>query len=157
MFVDAALEAKLVVRGTGGLERMTEDWRECPPAVMAMPRLRVATEPQWGEVIHVPEIDGPGTEGTVLKVSMPVRRGGVFLGAFAASVEVRGLSKYLSRVTSGFGETPFILSGFDQILAHPRFLGAISGLSAEKPLPLLTDFDDPVLALLWDNERPSPS
>ncbi len=146
MYIDNRLQAVEVHRSSGQVDLIVRDLSDFAPALAGIDLLRRAEEPVWGEPIYVPEI-----ADTVVKVRAPVRRDGVFLGGFVASVRVGGLSEYLSRLSTSSGEVAFILFGPDKVLAHPRLAGRVLDLSQDEPLPTLADIDDPVLRSIWDD------
>jgi adenylate cyclase len=86
-----------------------------------------------------------------------VRRGAEFIGELIALVSVRELSTMLPTVTTGeaVGRS-FVLYDRDYVLAHPRLLLPVPGLSAQRPLPGINEVDDPVLAAIWDRPASVP-
>ena len=108
----------------------------------AMPK-----EPHW-----VPPYWIERHEGTYFSRIHPVRRGGRFVGAAAATASIRELSAWVRKVGAGGPGTRFVLYGRDRVLAHPLMADGYSGLSLENPLPGLAGFQDSVLASIWRKE-----
>ena len=146
IYMDNRLQTVEVHRSGSQVDRIVRDLSDFAPAVVGFHLLRRAEESVWGEPIYAPEIDD-----TVLRVRAPVRRDGVFLGAFVASVRVGELSEYLSDLSTTSGEVAFILFGPDKVLAHPDLAGEVVDLSQNEPLSTLADFDDSVLRSIWDH------
>ncbi len=77
-------------------------------------------------------------------------------GVLVAALAVSDLGRFLTELPIR-GLNPFLLYGEDRVLAH-RALAAPSAwgeVSVARPLPLLAEFRDPVLAVLWSAERNS--
>jgi adenylate cyclase len=93
----------------------------------------------------------------LLNVRTPVRRiDDAFIGGLIATVSVGGLSYLIGNQTPGGDNRFFILVDHDKVLAHPRMVEPRGlGLSEARPLPTVTEVDDPVLAHIWD--RPEHS
>ena len=86
---------------------------------------------------------------TYLNLAYPVMRAGKPFGAVVAVVSVEQLSSFVSTVTTGRAGTRFILYGRDHVLAHSHLIGGYPDGSAAAPLPAVSDFDDPVIAAIW--------
>ena len=91
-------------------------------------------------------------EGTYFSRVHPVRRGGRFVGAAAATASIRELSAYVRKVGEGDPGTRFVLYGRTRVLAHPLMADGYPGLSLENPMPRLAEFQDSVLAAIWREE-----
>ena len=90
--------------------------------------------------------------GTYFSRAHPVHRDGGFIGVVAATASIRELSAYVRKTGEGDRGTRFILYGRDRVLAHPLMAAGYPGLSLDQPLPGLTEFRDPVLAAIWQEE-----
>lgn len=97
----------------------------------------------WGEIVYLRPLDN-----TYITVRAPVRRNGAYRGIVSAVVSISELSGYLAPSEDSIGRS-FVLYGRDHVLAHPALAGGPRGLSAERPLPLLGEVGDPVLANIW--------
>ncbi|MBS0538004.1 MAG: hypothetical protein JSR47_04570 [Proteobacteria bacterium] len=95
----------------------------------------------WNSVLKQP----------VLNVRTPVRRNDdAFIGALVATVAVGDLSSLIGDPEKGKGRY-FVLVDHDQVLAHRRLIDPRGlGLTEERPLPTITEVDDPILAHIWD-------
>src|SRR5262245_43344319 len=127
------------VYGTGA-----GSWLERPEI-----RLALRSGPQlpglaWGDVIYIDWL-----QSSFITVRMPVRQGGQFRGLVMAIVSIRDLSNYNAAITPPSGGRFFILRGRGEVMAHPALIGAMEGLSSEKPLPHLNEVGDDVLESIW--------
>lgn len=117
--------------------------------------MQVARERQdayWG-----PPVWRPFLQQTILNLRQPVRRGDRFLGVVVAAVSVLQMSEYLAELKSSIGNNAFILYDRHYVLAHAFLNNDYPGLSEDHPLPLLSEFGDPVLAAIWQSDRRQPS
>jgi len=106
----------------------------------------------WGELIFARRYDGP-----VVNRRQVVRRDGKLIGVVGAVVLLGELSRVIDASTAiEYGGHPFVLRGRDHVLAHRRLVDHFPGLSPAKPLPDLTEIDDPVLAQIWTAKRSAP-
>ena len=90
---------------------------------------------------------------TYLNLAYPVLREGKPFGAVVAVVSVEQLSGFVSTVAAGHTGTRFILYGRDHVLAHSLLTDGYPDGTVEAPLPAVSDFDDPVIAAIWQEER----
>ncbi len=107
----------------------------------------IPEEPHW-----VPPYWIKRHEGTYISRVHPVRLGGRFVGAAAATASIRELSAYLRKVGEGDAGTRFVLYGRERVLAHPVMADGYPGLSLDNPVPGLGEFQDTVLAAIWREE-----
>ncbi len=94
-------------------------------------------------------------ERTFFSRSHPLWQGGRFFGATVATVSIRELSAHVRKVGEIDHGTRFVLYGPDRVLAHPLMARGYPGLSIDSPLPPLAEFQDPVLAGIWQKENRS--
>ncbi len=97
----------------------------------------------WGAAIW-----RENTEKTYLNVAWPVSVNGESKGAVVAVVSVENLSGFVGENESRSTGRRFILSGREHVLAHPLMADGYPGRTNRVPLPLLAEFDDPVLAAI---------
>ncbi|MYF87565.1 MAG: HAMP domain-containing protein [Rhodospirillaceae bacterium] len=110
-------------------------------------RPMLAGDPQWVAPLWRDE-----HKKTFFNLVHPVRRDGRPVGAVVAIVSIRELSAFVRRIGKADPGTRFILYGRDRVLAHPLMARGYPGGSVANPLPRLTDFRDPVLAAMWQQE-----
>ncbi|MBL8906515.1 MAG: adenylate/guanylate cyclase domain-containing protein [Rhizobiales bacterium] len=84
---------------------------------------------------------------TFITITGNLSRDGVQLGAIGAGVSLVALSQFVGEVADR-DVTPFILYGDTHVLAHPILADGENSrsLSADKPLLLISEINDPVLA-----------
>ena len=107
----------------------------------------LSEDPQWVAPLWRDE-----HKKTFFNLVHPVRRDGRPIGAVVAIVSIRELSAFVRRIGKADPGTRFILYGRDRVLAHPLMARGYPGVSVANPLPRLTDFRDPVLAAMWQQE-----
>ena len=71
-------------------------------------------------------------------------------------VSINALSEYLAEPNELVGHNAFILYDRNFVMAHAQLTGRLAGLTVAQPLPALDDFDDPVLASIWQTEQRFP-
>ncbi|MCP4008142.1 MAG: hypothetical protein GY726_01360 [Proteobacteria bacterium] len=148
MFIDARLQAfvadydslqGLVVTGTLNYAADTEI-REKRESLK--PGANWGT-PIWREI----------SQKTYLDLAYPVYRQGQFLGTVVAVVSVENLSDFVSDIEIHTSGVLFILLGENRVLGHPLMRQGYDGMDSETPLPLLKEFEDPVLATFLREPR----
>jgi class 3 adenylate cyclase len=118
----------------------------------ALARLSEDATPYWGEVVF---LDGLGL--SAVNRRHPVHRDDRLHGMLVAAVTTRELSRFLRELRdAALGDTPFILYGRDDMLAHPGLPDTVPGLSDAHPLPPVGAAGDRVLSRLWDGGRAAP-
>ncbi len=129
-----------------------DDWSQRPgiKAMVAVARAtRVADwwrRPHWSTMANLP----------LVGFDAPLWQGDRFRGVFAAVVTTIALSEPLVGLGAETGHTPFILIGWDRVLAHPSFVTEPPAVSRERPLPRIDEVGDPVLASLHSRRWPLP-
>ena len=132
-----------------------------PAVVRSVEDARVDPEPRWFGPLVSPLL----AQGQViLALRMPLRGpaetaagvgedgAGPFLGVLVAAISVAELSRYVGEIGGAIGQTPFILSGRDRVLAHPALSmpKTLAGARVEDPLPRVDGFyKDNALANIW--------
>jgi adenylate cyclase len=89
---------------------------------------------------------------TYLDLAYPIFVQGKFRGAIVVVAPVENLSSYVNEIKFHSAGSLFVLSGREHVLAHPLMVQGYAGMNSETPLPLVTEFDDPVLAAFWQEE-----
>ena len=82
-------------------------------------------------------------EGTYFSRVHPVRRGGRFIGAAAATASIRELSAYVRKVGAGGPGTRFVLYGRDRCWPIHAWRTAIPVFRSKTPCPAWRDFGIP--------------
>lgn len=138
-----------------------------PAVVRSVEDARVDPEPRWFGPLVSPLL----AQGQViLALRMPLRGpaentagatedgAGPFLGVLVAAISVAELSRYVGEIGGAIGQTAFILSGRDRVLAHPALSmpKTPASVRVEDPLPRVDGFyKDTALANIWA-QAPNP-
>ncbi len=120
-----------------------EPWPVLEELDQALRQAREKRAAVWGPPIY------DSLPGTFLNLRVPVYTDGDFRGIVTALVTVRALSRFLRELEVEVGQNAFILYDRDYVLAHPRLIEPLDGLSRERPLPSIAEIGDPVLAEIW--------
>lgn len=128
------------------------DWSEDAATQRVMRDQMGRSEATWGGFFLAEPIGE-----TFINVHSPVRSETEYLGYLVASVSIRELSNFLTRIANSAAANPFILYDKSAVVAHPAMSDAmgkkVTGINDRQPLPLLKDFDDPVLRSIWSEDR----
>lgn len=127
---------KIILRG---------NWRDRPGMRTAMAEVETLGQARWRQVIWSDDFQAPH-----ITMAEPVYRDGSFLGYIFPIVAISRLSDFLDQFDQSSGTRSFILYDRDKVIAHPALAGGFRGLSTDKPLPLLGDVNDPILAAIWN-------
>jgi class 3 adenylate cyclase len=150
-FVPRDLTRVIEVRREGdGLVRKRVDWTGNRVAEEGLKEIIRRREGYWGALVF-----DPNTKRSVINYRQPVWRGESLLGAIVTTVTTTELTGYLGDLVHDQSLTAFILVGRYQVLAHTTAPLANVKLSPDRPLPELTQVNDPVLEQIWnaDNKR----
>jgi adenylate cyclase len=145
LFIDARGWMDLVARQQDGtIEHGRELWRSDPRIVTAMAGAdaRHDRRAYWGEPVYTQ------AAGTILNLRRPVHDPD-FAGMVVATLRIAELSAFLTSLETESGQKAFILYDRDRVLAHRALAEGFAGLSADHPLPDVTEVGDPVLADIW--------
>ncbi len=149
IFVDTNGRLRGVGRVGGGAYWISDDYAGGPDIDALTDDMDNMRGGGWGDVVW-----SPGLEIAVQTIRRPVSVNGDVIGVLGAGVSIQKLSRLAAELEEDFGSRVFILQGEDMILAHPSLaddVGAIErGLSPEKPVPLIDEVDDPILAAIWE-------
>ncbi len=144
LFADADLNEVRVRRMADGTVAILRAQQTDPDIVASARRTYAATEIRWDTIAWVAEVGQP-----VLTLRVPLRRDGRIFGMLILGVTVVDLSRGLEALAAQSGTTPFILSGSDRVLAHPRLASGYGRRDRNAPLPGLDEVADPLLAGIW--------
>ena len=131
----------------GKIDFYTASLEASQTMVQAIEWARKSRTPRWVAPIWVNTL-----KFAILSRHTPIWRKGKFLGILVVAVRIDDMSRELGR-SEGSGGRVFITYGKKHILAHPFMERGYPGQSARAPLPLLAGFGDPVLRLMWDNNK----
>lgn len=147
VFISAAGLVTVVDQAEDRLNFETVDRADTPLVRQTLANAVTRTEGWWGDLT----LDPRGGRQAQFGRRHSVWRGSAFQGEIAAQVNVRTLSAGLPTVTTGSAAgNSFILYDRNFVLAHPRLLQPVAGLTPQRPLPGIAEVDDPVLAAIWD-------
>jgi len=147
VFIDLSLHMRGVMRSGGGAYWVDEDQSLNPDFQLMTDPQTVRESKGWGELAWSTGLDVP-----VQILRQPVVVGGELVGMLGAGASVLDLSRFVRSVETEFGSHVFIMRGRGQVLAHASFADGIDGLSADKPVPLIGEVGDPVLAQIWSTD-----
>jgi len=129
-----------------GIGTILDDWRAEPNVVAFIDDIEAGLLSQARTPIYVPTLDEPA-----ISVETAVAgRDAPFQGAIASVIGMRDLSRFVAELSDQHQGTAFILTGENEVIAHPNLADLKPALSHEKPLPLRHEVGDVVLALLDD-------
>jgi class 3 adenylate cyclase len=130
-------------RDAGEVLANRQPWPDDPVVREAMADAEATGAVAWGPPINEPFL------GTIVNLRQPVFRGETFLGMSTAVISVQVLSAFLDGLETEIGQNAFILYDRTYVLAHRRLIEPFPGLGPERPLPLVGEIGDPVLARIW--------
>ncbi len=146
VLIASNFQATLVSRVGENLTWTTEDWRQQKGIQEAIIEGQAERQPFGGSLIWADRI-----KATLLNRRAPIFRSGKFLGAFATSVAISDLSRYLTTLdTSSENSRSFLLYGDNYVLAHPNMASGSYSRDKNEPIPHLTKIGDPVLENIWN-------
>jgi class 3 adenylate cyclase len=144
VFVDPNLRLRGIYRIGGGAFWAEEDQSDMPMFRDIIEKSRDEYGAKWGGLLW-----SDVNYVAVLTVGQAVRINDEYVGTLGAGVSVARLSNFVAQIESGFSGKVFILSGREDVLAHPNLMESFPGLTAENPLPTIHNIGDPVLAQIW--------
>ncbi len=144
-FVNTDFQALRVGREADELIAYQDDWAGRPEIQQSFENIPVLEDPSWRSVTWVEDFAAPH-----IVVAQPVVRDGQPLGLMFSIVSVQQLSRLIKEFDQASGVHSFVLRGRTEVLAHPSLAEGFAGLSQEKPLPLISDVGNDVLASIWN-------
>ena len=126
-------------------ERFTLDIGDQAEVEKLLAAARAGTLEGRRNITYVEQLQQPG-----IIVNAPIRKDDEVQGVIISMVSIFELSSFLDDLQITSGARAFILYGRDSVLAHPDLTRGEPNLTAERVLPKLETFGDPVLARIWD-------
>ncbi|MBT3532292.1 MAG: adenylate/guanylate cyclase domain-containing protein, partial [Rhodospirillaceae bacterium] len=147
VFLDETGRGQLVTRDDDGAKLEAVAYDHSPEIVRQIVQSKARHRAHWGKVLRPPDI-----ALTLLNVRRAVWAEGEFAGLLVASVTISQLSAMLAEENLAMEGEVFVLYDHRFVLAHRRLAKGFEGASPEKPLPLVKDFGDTVLAAYLNPE-----
>lgn len=148
VFIADDFKTTLVNRIGNQFSITTEDWRNQNGIREAIIEGRSENQPYWGPLIWAERL-----KVTLLNRRAPVRQNGKFIGAYATSVAISDLSRFLTTLdNSPEISRSFILYGDKYVLAHPHMAGGSYSRDENEPIPDLTTIGDAILENIWNKK-----
>ena len=141
VFIHEDARMVLALRRDDGVDLQVLDVSQMPVIVAEFEAERARTGLHWADVVR-PET----ADVTLLNIRYPVHRDGRYLGLLVATVRVDTLSALLEGTARTLGGSAFVVYDRQFVLAHPKLVDGVPGLSADHPLPTLDEVGDPLLA-----------
>ena len=141
IFLNEAANGILVIRGDENTQVRAVAYGQSPEILRQFETAKSRHRVHWGRVLRAPD-----DTRTVLNVLKAIRIDGRFAGILVASVTISQLSAMLAAETLAMDGEAFVLYDQRFVLAHRRLAKGYNNASPEQPLPLVKDFDDPILA-----------
>ena len=109
----------------------------------------------WERPVYVPDAGM-----TVVTLADPVRAAGDHVGTVIASVRLDDLSRFIEELAGParqrLGAQLFVLYDRQYVIAHPSLISPGGLLSSLRPVPLIGEVGDPVLAEIWRPDGREP-
>lgn len=83
----------------------------------------------------------------VINAHLPAFRDRQLVALIFAAVTVDTVVRFVDELSGAVGQTVFVLQGQDRLVARPNLDTSLAG--PDRPLPLLAEAGDPVLAAMW--------
>ena len=140
LYLTTDLKAYRYRRGTGA--EPPEDWSQVADMRALMAAARPDAGVTWGALVWSSEL-----RRTVINARLPIVRDGRLRGLLFAAVSLETMVRYVDNLSRKVGQPVFVLEGRDRVIAAPNLDTA--NLGPDRPLPLLAEAGDPVLAAIW--------
>ncbi len=131
-------------RDDGELLFFTDSWAHRPGIRAALDNERALDDPSWRAINYVEEF-----EATQIIVADSVIRDGELLGLLFSVVSIEALSSFLADYDQDGSANSFVLYEQDKLVAHSSLKGGYAAATEEKPMPLLSEMEDPLMSSLW--------
>lgn len=139
-FVRPDFRAFRFLRGQGPLPM--EDWSDLDEVRALVDQAHDDAKVRWGAPAWSDDLSQ-----TVINAHLPIYRDKELLGLLFVAVTVDTLVRFVDQLSAGIGQPVFVLQGRDRIVARPDLDTSLAGPG--RPLPLVAEAGDPVLAAMW--------
>lgn len=112
-------------------------------AAMIEAEARARSNAYWAAPVYFEEA------GTNLNLRRPIFRDGSLAAMVVVTVRVAELSRFIASLETEIDQVAFILYDRDYVVAHRALESGFPGLGPDRPLPRVTEIDDPVLINIW--------
>ena len=130
-------------------EPLVEDWSDRPDVIAWIEAGASQVGSKWQAPFWTHTL---GT--TILLLDTPIRIDGKFAGLLSQAVTISDLSLYITSVATETTVTPFILYGYDHVLAHPLLISWTPAVTnRDQPLLALDALGDAVLERIWTPDQ----
>lgn len=119
-----------------------EDWSGNQAFERLVASARLSDGVVWGPPTWSDEL-----RKTVINAHLAIEREGRPLGVLFAAVGLDTMATFVSELSRSVNQPVFVLQGRDRVVAAPGL--DVSKVGPERPLPLLDEAGNPVLAALW--------
>ncbi|MGE3295417.1 MAG: adenylate/guanylate cyclase domain-containing protein, partial [Geminicoccaceae bacterium] len=126
----------------GQSEVPPEDWSDNKSIGAIVANARAVNGVVWGPPTWSDEL-----RKTVINAHLAIERNGKLYGVLFAAVGLDTMASFVGELSSSVGQPVFVLQGRNQAVAAPGL--DMSMVGPDRPLPLLVDNGNPVLAALW--------
>ena len=128
-------------RREGGAEPV-EDWSDNQEMTNYLAAATVGRGVVWGSPVWSEEL-----QQTIINANLPIAKDGRFYGLLFAAVGLKTMVAFVDELSASVGQPVFILQGRSRVVAVPGLDPDLVGPA--RPLPLLAEAGDPVLAAIW--------
>lgn len=132
-------------RSEGKLLFFQDSWADRQSIRDSMQNQRILDDPSWRAINYVEEF-----ESTQIIVADSVVKDGELIGLMFSVVSTQALSRFLADYDRGGTANSFVLFGQDNVVAHSSLIDGFSLASEEKPMPLISELEDPLLSSIWN-------
>ncbi len=126
------------------LATFVDSWGHRQEIRDAMENERILDDPTWRAIGYLEEF-----ESTHIIVADSVVREGELLGILFSVVSTQSLSSFLADYDRGSSAQSFVLFERTQVLAHSSLAKGYDEARLDKPMPLIGELDDPLIASIW--------
>ncbi len=144
-FVRADFSVVRAGRNEGELLFFQDSWADRQPIRDSMANQRILDDPSWRAINYVEEFGA-----TQIIVADSVVSDGELIGLMFAVVSTQALSRFLTDYDRGGSANSFVLFERDQVVAHSSLTDGYDLASEEKPLPRISELEDPLLSSIWN-------
>lgn len=141
LFVTPELQAYRYRRESGA--EPVQDWRGNAEMADYLAEARIGRGVSWGPPVWSAEL-----HETIINANLPIADNADLAGLLFAAVGLRTMVDYVDELSTRVGQPVFVLQGRSRVVAVPGLDPDIAG--PDRPLPLLAEAGDPVLAAIWN-------